>query len=78
MFPTPSVRQYCLSYINLRIVAEALAIFARLLHDLMLLRLGQNASEFANLPVADMISVPMTLLVPNVLTPDGAPLLRAH
>lgn len=72
MFSTPLVRQCRLSSINPRIVAEAVAMIVdRLLYDFTLLHGVQYAFELANLPIANMISVPMTLLVPNFVTPNG-------
>jgi hypothetical protein len=71
MFPTPSVRQCCSSSVNPRIVAEAGAIVDPLFYDFTLLHRVQYAFELANIPIANMISAPMTFPVPNFLTPFG-------
>ena len=47
-------------------------MLTRPLYDFTLLHLVRNAFELANVPIATMVSAPMTLVIPNFLTPNGA------
>ena len=47
-------------------------MFARPLYDFRLLHLVWNAFELANLSIANMVRVPMTLVIPNFLARNGA------